>query len=372
MNTGLRYRLTSDQENLRRRAGELAAEGVKRFGRHHDSWLNGYSNKFAVMLGKEGFIGLTWPTEHGGAGRPNIDRIIVSEELISAGAPLASYWVADRQMGPSIIKFGTETQQQQFLPGILSGTETWCIGMSEPDAGSDLAGVKTSVVDDGDQWVINGQKIWTSFAHRADYCYLVARTSTDGRRHEGVSEFIVPMETEGVQVRQITDLSSHRHFNEVFFDDVRIPKANLVGELGGAFSQTMRQLEHERGGIDRLVSNRPLYDDVLAVADRTDPLMRDEIARLETGYRIGRLLVYREATGQAQAGFSAATKTFCTEHEQRVAQFAARVLGPAAMIDNDTGRAIAYAPGYTIMGGTSNILRNILGERVLKLPREPR
>jgi alkylation response protein AidB-like acyl-CoA dehydrogenase len=167
-------------------------------------------------------------------------------------------------------------------------------------------------------------------------------------------------------------MTTNRHFCEVFFTDVRVPIENLVGVEGDAFKQTMRQLEHERGGIDRLVSNRALFDDAVAVADTTDPIVRQEIAVLETGYRLGRLLVYREALKQAPAGFSAATKCFCTEHEQRVADFAASVLGPRATADHDLARAIAYGPAYTIMGGTSLIMRNILGERVLGLPREPK
>jgi alkylation response protein AidB-like acyl-CoA dehydrogenase len=167
-------------------------------------------------------------------------------------------------------------------------------------------------------------------------------------------------------------MTTSRHFCEVYFDDVRVPAENLVGVEGNAFKQTMAQLEHERGGIDRLVSNKPLYDRAVAAADTSDPRIRQEIARLETGYRLGRVLVYREALKQAPAGFSAATKCFCTEHQQHVADFAASVLGMEAISDDYFNRAIAYGPAYTIMGGTSDIMRNILGERVLGLPREPR
>jgi alkylation response protein AidB-like acyl-CoA dehydrogenase len=275
-------------------------------------------------------------------------------------------------MGPALFTYGTEDQQAEFLPGMLSGETTWCIGMSEPDAGSDLAGLKTSAVRDGDVFVVNGQKIWTSFAADADYCYLICRTSSDGPPHKGVSELIVPMDLPGIEVRPITDMTTNRHFCEVYFDDVRVPAENLVGVEGNAFKQTMAQLEHERGGIDRLVSNKPLYDRAVAAADTSDPRIRQEIARLETGYRLGRVLVYREALKQAPAGFSAATKCFCTEHQQHVADFAATVLGMEAVADDYFNRAIAYGPAYTIMGGTSDIMRNILGERVLGLPREPR
>ena len=180
------------------------------------------------------------------------------------------------------------------------------------------------------------------------------------------------MATPGIEVRPITDMTTNRHFGEVFFTDVRVPVANLVGVEGNAFKQTMRQLEHERGGIDRLVSNNALYRLAAERADTTDPVIRQQIAALETGYRIGRILVVREVLGQAPKGFSAATKCFCTEHEWRVAQFVAGVLGPEATLWTDVTRGLAYAPGYTIMGGTSNIMRNILGERVLGLPREPR
>ncbi|CAN5736895.1 acyl-CoA dehydrogenase family protein [soil metagenome] len=368
---------TTEQVALRRHAHDVAADGVARFSRSNDSWINGYSKEFAKELSALGWIGMTWPAEHGGGGRHPMDRLIVGEELIMAGAPIASMWFADRQMGPSLIAYGREDQRAEFLPGILSGDTTWCIGMSEPNAGSDLAALKTTARDDGDDWVLNGQKIWTSFAALADYCYVICRTSTSGRPHEGISEIIVPMSTPGIDVRPITDMTTNRHFCEVFFEEARVPKANLVGTEGNAFRQTMRQLEHERGGIDRLVSNHALYLVALERARERGLLqrhtvLRDEAARLEIGYRVGRMLVIREVMRRAPAGFSAATKCFCTEHEWAVSQFVARVLGPDATLWDDVTKGLCYAPGYTIMGGTSNVMRNILGERLLGLPREPR
>jgi alkylation response protein AidB-like acyl-CoA dehydrogenase len=360
---------TAQQIALREEAREVAADGVRRFGRHNDSWINGFSKEFAKELAARGWIGMTWPVEFGGGGRPPIDRLIVAEEMIGAGAPIAAMWFADRQMGPTLIAYGRPDQQAELLPKILSGDTTWCIGMSEPDAGSDLASLKTSARLDGDEWVIDGQKIWTSFAEVADYCYLICRTRTEGPPHAGISEIVVPMSTPGIEVRPITDMTSNRHFCEVFFTGVRVPASNLVGTEGGAFKQTMRQLEHERGGIDRLLSNHALYRDALERADTADPVVRQEIAAIEGAYRIGRILVMREVLRQAPAGFSAATKCFCTEHEQRVADFVGRVLGPDALLWDQIGRGLAYAPGYTIMGGTSNVLRNILAERVLGLPR---
>lgn len=372
----MEFTWTDEQRALRTQAAEVAARAVERHGRSNDSWINGYSDEFALEMAELGWIGLTWPTEFGGGGRPPVDRLIIGEELIKAGAPIAAMWFADRQMGPTLIAFGRPDQQEQFLPGILSGEATWCIGMSEPEAGSDLAALKTRADRDGDEFVINGQKIWTSFAAVADYVYLICRTSADGPPHQGISEVIVPMSTPGIEVRQITDMTSNRHFCEVFFTDVRVPVANLVGIEGNAFKQTMRQLEHERGGIDRLVSNHALYrravDHLAAQGRLDDPLVRQDIARLETGYEIGRILVVREVLKQAPAGFSAATKCFCTEHEQRVAEFVFAAFGAEATLWSDVTHGLVYAPGYTIMGGTSNVMRNILGERVLGLPREPR
>ena len=368
----LDFAMRPEWEELRARARAVAEQGVANYGRFNDSWINGHSREFSKILAAEGWIGMTWPAEHGGGGRPGIERIIMAEEMISVGAPIAASWFADRQMGPAIYTYGTDRQKAEFLPGMRSGEATWCIGMSEPDAGSDLASLKTAAMRDGDHYVLNGQKIWTSGAASAQYCYVIGRTSTDGPPHRGLSELIVGMDLPGIEVRPVRDMVGNQHFCEIFLTDVRVPAENLVGVEGGAFRQTMVQLGYERGGIDRLVSNRPLYDLALEQADVGDHRTRQEIASIETGYRLGRLMVYRGALGQGGADFSAGTKAFCTEHQQRVAQFAARVLGPAATVGDTVPNAICYAPAYTIQGGTSAIMRNILGERILKLPREPR
>jgi len=368
----LDFRLSPELIELQQRARRVAAEGVAEFGRFNDSWINGFSKGFAQVMAREGFIGMGWPKEHGGQERPPIERVIVAEEMIAAGAPIAAMWFADRQMGPTLIAYGTADQQAEYLPAMLSGETTWCIGMSEPDAGSDLASLKTSAVRDGDHFVVNGQKIWTSFGDVADYCYLICRTDSSGPPHRGISEIVVPMDLPGIEVRPIMDMTTNKHFCEVYYTDVRVPVENLVGVEGDAFKQTMVQLAHERGGIDRLVSNRALFDIAVEAANTSDPLVRQEIARLEAGYRIGRLLVYREVLKQAPANFSAATKAYCTEHQWRVAEFVSRALGPQATLWDDVTHGLTYAPGYTIMGGTSNVMRNILGDRVLGLPREPR
>jgi alkylation response protein AidB-like acyl-CoA dehydrogenase len=349
-----------------RKLGEEAAAGR---AIREEAWIAGFDRSFSEELGRRGWLGMTWPVELGGGGRPPLERLMVTEALISAGAPLAATWVGDRQIGPTIISYGTEEQQRRYLPPMIAGTVTWCIGMSEPDAGSDLAAVRTKAMRDGDGYVLEGRKIWTSFAHQAEHCYLIARTLEGSKGHAGLSEFVVDMDAPGVHIHPIVDNCGESHFNEVEFDGVHVPGSALVGTPEQSWKQVMRQLEHERAGIDRLVSNRALYEEFRAVADTTDPVVRDEIARLEIGFRIGRILVIRQVLGQTPPGFSAATKAFCTEHEQRVAAFVARTAGASAMLTGRPARAAVYAPAYTIQGGTSTILRNILAERVLGLPK---
>lgn len=373
------FRLSSELQALSNEAHEVGKMAAAQQEIREDSWLVGTSREFSQELAARNWLGMTWPVEQGGGGRTALERFIVFEALIAEGAPVATSWFADRQIGPTLLQFGTQQQRDRWLPDIISGTSAWCIGMSEPAAGSDVAALQTSAVrvseSDGaannNVWRVNGQKVWTSGAAQADWCYLIARTDPSAPPHAGLSEFVIDMTTPGIEVRPILDATGNAHFCEVFFTDVQVPADHLVGTLNGSFKQVMRQMEHERGGIDRLVSNRALYLDAVKQADMSDPRIRDEFAALESGYTIGRLLVLREVLQQAPAGFSAATKTLCTEFEQRVAEFCVRVAGAEAMCSGRVARNICYAPAYTIMGGTTNILRNIVAERMLGLPKEP-
>jgi alkylation response protein AidB-like acyl-CoA dehydrogenase len=366
------FALTDDLLALQAEAQAVAARWRAETDMPEDSWIVGTSRAFSLELAERGWLGMTWPVEEGGHGRSPLERLLVFEALIAGGAPVATSWFADRQIGPTLLQYGTPDQRARFLPDIIAGRSAWCIGMSEPDAGSDVASIRTRATRKGDEWIIEGTKLWTSGAVDADWCYLIARTDPDAPPHAGLSEFVVPLEQQGVEITPITDMTGNRHFCEVVFDGVRVPGDLLVGNENDSFRQVMRQMEHERGGIDRLVSNRTLYDDLLPRADISDPLIRQEVATLESTYRIGRLLVLREVLGQAPKGFSAATKTICTEFEQRVAAFCTRVAGADAMLTSRVARAACYAPGYTIMGGTTQVLRNIVGERMLGLPKEPR
>ncbi len=257
--------------------------------------------------------------------------------------------------------------------------------MSEPGAGSDLAGLQTRAVEDGDYYVLNGQKIWTSFAHLADYCYLVARTNPEVPKHKGISEFLVNMQTPGITIKPIIDMTGAHHFNEVFFENVRIPKDCVVGEKDRGWYQIASQLDYERSGIERLMSNYPLLDAIAQHVrehglDRSE-VVRHRLAQLHIEFTMGKFMAYKVAwllsEGVIPNAESAAAKTFCTEFEQRLAQTASEFMGGygqlmpgshRALLNGRIARAYLYAPAYTIQGGTSGILRNIIATRGLGLP----
>jgi|RhiMethySRZTD1v2_1073278.scaffolds.fasta_scaffold159001_2 alkylation response protein AidB-like acyl-CoA dehydrogenase len=380
------FRFTAEQEAFR--------QDIRTFVREvmpeppdipEDAWIVGFDRMFSKKLAARGWIGLTWPREYGGQGKSYLDRLILTEELLRHGAPVAAHWLGDRQMGPSILRYGTPEQKRKFLPGIIAGDTVFCIGMSEPGAGSDLAGLQTKAVDDGDAYILSGQKIWTSFAHLADYCYLVARTNPDVPKHKGISEFLVDMRTPGITIKPIVDMTGAHHFNEVFFDQVRISKDCLVGEKDHGWYQIASQLDYERSGIERLMSNYPLLGAITRYVQETGQIQRElvrhRLAQLHIEFTMGRFLVYKVAwlltQGVIPNAESAAAKAYCTEFEQRLAQAASDLMGGygqllpgshQARLHGRIARAYLYAPAYTIQGGTSTILRNIIATRGLGLP----
>ncbi len=259
----------------------------------------------------------------------------------------------------------------------------WCIGMSEPDAGSDVASLRTTAVLDGNEWVVNGQKIWNSGGAEAEWCYLVARTDPDAPKHKGLSEFIVDMSSPGITVKPIRDMTDDEHFCEIYFDDVRVPDGNLVGALNGSFRQLMRQMEHERGGIDRLVSNKRLYLDCLEELRRTGaaPTTRSCARRSPPSSRptaSAACWCCARRSSRRRAASRRRPRPSAPSSRSGSPSSAGRPWAPAPpcgrrrrrqRLARRVARNICYAPGYTIMGGTTQILRNILGERVLGLPR---
>jgi alkylation response protein AidB-like acyl-CoA dehydrogenase len=350
-----------------------------------DGWIAGFDRDFSRRLAERGWIGLTWPKRYGGGDRTYLDRLVLTEELLLAGAPVAAHWFGDRQIGPSLLAHGSDEQREALVPLIVRAEVSFCVGMSEPNAGSDLASLTTTATLDDDTFVIRGQKIWTSFAEEADYCYLVARTDPDARTHRGISELLVPMDTPGITVQPIRDMVGEFHFGEVFFDDVRVPSRYLIGELNRGWYQIMQQLDYERSGIERLFSNYPLWRDIREIARASgksrDPVLRERMADIEIALRAGRGMVYNVAAilteGRLPSHEAAVAKTFCTTLEQRIAEVVSGILGPHAQLSSDSplaplaGRAarnLLYAPAYTIQGGTNNILKNVIANRGLGLP----
>ena len=350
-----------------------------------DGWISGWDPEFSRRLGAQGWIGLTWPRRYAGSERSYLDRLILTEELLRVGAPVAAHWFGDRQIGPALLAYGSDEQKEELLPRIARGELSFCVGMSEPGAGSDLAALRTQAEVNAEGFTIRGQKTWTSFAPLADYCYLLARTDPDADRHRGISELLVPMKTAGIRVRPIRDMVGESHFGEIFFDDVRVPRSALIGKLNRGFYQIMQQLDYERSGIERLLSNYPLWRDLKRIAQERgltrNAAFRERITKLEIAWHAGRGMIYRVAAllseGQIPNQQAAAAKTFCTSLEQRIAELAAEVLGPAAQLLPGSERAplagraarnLLYAPAYTIQGGTNNILRNIIATRGLGLP----
>ncbi len=379
------FSLSPEQEAFRTEIREFLSTEVPADVAVEDGWINGYSREFSRKLGQQGWIGLTWPKQYGGQEKSYLDRLILTEELLRAGAPVAAHWLGDRQVGPALLAHGTEEQRREILPQVCKGAIVFCLGMSEPDAGSDLASLRTRADEEGDHYRLNGQKIWTSFAHVADYVYLVARTDPDVPKHKGISEFMVDMKTPGIDVRPLIDVTGEHHFNEVFFDNVEVPKNGLIGEKNRGWYQIASQLDYERSGIERLLSNYRLFKDAIFYAKEQgltkDPLIRDTLAQLQIELDLGRSMVYKVAwylTQKIVPNYQAAlAKCFCTEVEQRIAKFASELLGDYAVLMPDSlharlaGRAAReylYAPAYTIQGGTSNILRNIIAMRGLGLP----
>ncbi|MFC2039534.1 acyl-CoA dehydrogenase family protein [Chloroflexota bacterium] len=388
------FRFSGEEEAFRKEIQEFLEDELLKGSSEvrSDGWTSGFSPEFSGKVGEKGWIGLCWPREYYGKGKSYTYRLVLTEELLRYGAPAAAHWFGDRQMGPSIIRYGSDEQKHHFLPRIARGEIYFGIGMSEPDAGSDLASVKTRAVEDGDDYIIDGQKVWTSGAHLVDYLYLVARTDPEVPKHKGISEFIVDMKIPGIEVRPLVDMTGAHHYNEVYFDTVRVPKTMLVGERNRGWYQIAAQLDYERSGIERLMSNYPLYQDLIecvknrkqtAIPLAEAQVMRHKLSDLQVQYEVGRLLTYRVVwvldQGRLPNYEAAMAKVFCTAFEQRVAQVATQILGPYGQLRKGSKwvpvefresatESYLFSPAYTIRGGTSSILKNIVALRGLGLP----
>src|SRR5215217_4037697 len=340
-----------------------------------------------------GYVGRAWPEELGGGGRPPVEQIVVDQELAAAGAPEFVNVVGLDVLGPSLLRFGNDDQRRRHIPPILSAEEIWCQGFSEPEAGSDLASLRTHAEDHGDHFAVSGQKTWVSWGQFARWCGVLARTHDAGPKHRGISMLIVDMRSPGVELRPMTQITGHAEFCELFLDDVVVPKANLLGELGDGWKIAMHTLGHERGtaALPRQVKLRTWLDRAVRVAaERTvdgepmidDPGAQVALARAAIAVEVLRHHAYRTVgeflNGGAVGPDSSSVKLLMAEAEQRLAATVLELLGPtiehgepgAADEDGFWHETYLYSRAASVYGGTQQIQRNIIADRVLALPQE--
>lgn len=336
------------------------------------SWA-GFNAEFSKALGTRGWLGLTLPVEHGGGGKDAFARFVLVEELLAAGAPVAAHWIGDRQSAPLLLHYGTDEQRAAFLPGICAGDLFFCIGMSEPNSGSDLASVRTRATRHGDSWVLNGSKIWTTYAHKAHYMIALVRTSgTSDDRHKGLSQFLIDLHAPGVTIRPIVDLCGDAHFSEVFFEDVPLPGMALIGAEGDGWKQVNAELAFERSGPERIYSSIVLLDiwtrylaskaDV-SVAERI--LLGRFVARMAALREMSIAITGRLVEGESPVTEAALIKDLGTTLEQDIPLEIAAIMGdPDQPVDEELIRTLAYvmqvSPAYSLRGGTREILRGMI------------
>lgn len=339
-------------------------------------------------LYEAGYVGIAWPTAYGGQGLSKRHALVFAEELARARAPQPGGSIGLEVVGPTILAYGTEEQRRTLLPPLLSGEQTWCQGFSEPEAGSDLAGLRTKAVRDGDHLEISGQKIWTSYATHADWCAVLARTDPDAPRHKGISYVLVDMRSPGIEVRPIVQMTGDAEFNEVFFDDVRVPVSNVLGDFGDGWKLAMDTLGHERGGyaLRRGAENEAAFRDLvhaLRAAQRADdaPTAR-AIGRLLVQLRAfeaqGRATAERQRTGDVPSPLDSVDKLSLSETEQLLYATAVDALGSQRIAADATPfglsaerwmKGLMYARAASVYGGSREIQRTLVAERLLMLPR---
>ncbi len=338
-----------------------------------------------------GWVGIHWPKEYGGRGASLIEQMIFTEELIAAGAPPGVNIIGLAMVGPAVIHHGTEEQRRRWLPPILSADEIWCQGFSEPGAGSDLANLSTRAIEDGDAFVVSGQKVWTSNAHRSHSCILLVRTDPQAPKHKGISCLLVDMRSPGITIRPLVQITGDAEFNEVFFDQVRVPKANLLGLKNGGWDVAITILMYERMAIGSTVILHHYIERLLNLARRSrrdgesaakDPLLRQELAQIYLEGRALRLTglryITRQLRGEAPGPEGSVLKLTLTEAYKKVAEAATRIVGPYHQLWKGTDWApeggrwafqALFALRFGIAGGTTEVQKNIVGERILGLPK---
>ena len=330
-----------------------------------------------------GWVAISWPREHGGRGATVIERWLFEEELERAGAPYPPGSANVDMIGQAVLKHGTPAQRERFLLRLLSGADWWCQGFSEPGAGSDLAGLRCRGERQGDAYVVNGQKVWTSHAEVADWCFLLCRTEMDQPKHKGISLLLVDMKSPGISVRPLKQATGEAEFCEVFFEDVRVPADLMIGPPGAGWQIAMGILQHERGPVWTFTFQRKIrrsFNELVrqvrehpASRGLGDALVRQKLAQSYIEVELLKLMGYRSLTHILRTGHpgpeSSLEKIIGSETDQRLQEAAMGMFGPHALIDNTRGRDYLYARSETIMGGTSEIQRNVVAQRILGLPR---
>jgi acyl-CoA dehydrogenase len=340
---------------------------------HCDAWMTSFDPEFSRALGRRGWIGMTWPARYGGAERSERERLVVIEELLAAGAPVAAHWFADRQIGPALLRHGSHEQRARYLPAIARGECFFAIGMSEPDSGSDLASVRTSARATGSGWRISGRKVWTSHAGQAHHLLALARTSPRDpqRRHDGLSQLIVDLTAPGVEIRPIRSLDGRCHFNEVTLDDVDVPHSALLGGEGSAWQQVTAELADERSGPERFLSTAPLLWELARRASPGDPRIGALIAELQTLRALSAGIADARQRGGPQAVEAAMVKDLGARFEAKVADTARDLVAvePALDSPDDLARllaeAVLHGPDAGLRGGTTEILRGIIARELV-------
>lgn len=332
-----------------------------------DSWLCGWDEAFTAALARRGWLGMTVPPRYGGHGRTFSERFVVTEELLAAGAPVAAHWIADRQIVPSLLTYGTEEQKSHYLPRIVAGECFFGIGMSEPDSGSDLASVRTRAIPVDGGWSLTGTKVWTSGAHRAHAFIVLARTAPadPAHRHDGLSQFIVDLHGPGVQVRPIVSMNGRHHFNEVILDAAFVPDDRVFGEIGQGWTQVTSELAFERSGPERFLSTFALLTHAVEATDAVpDAELGRLVARVAGLHHMSTAVAGSLQRGEAADVPAAVVKVLGTTVEGDLADFADRATGDDVTTDTQWAALVAAAvdqrPGFTLRGGTNEVLRGLI------------
>jgi len=395
------YRFTDEEEGFRAEVRTFLRSELPEdwdfdpFELTEDKW--DFAREFTKKLAGKGWVAPAWPQEYGGQGMPYMKQVVLSEEIAYHRAPNTSL-IGVTYVGPTIIVYGNDEQKKQFLPGITSGDIVWCQGYSEPNAGSDLASLQTRAVKDGDDYIINGTKIWSSNAHKANWCFFLARTDTDAPKHKGISYFIAPMDSPGISVRPLVNMADEHVFNEIVFDNVRVPVKYLVGDENRGWYIGMTTLDFERSNISTAAQYRRTFEQLTeyvkeqgarskepgngAASNGSRDGTQAKLAELAIENQVGRYLSYRVASMQSRGQIpnyeSSAAKVYHSEYGQRLAGAGLNIMGMHGTLREESkharmrgrfARTYLTSIGSTIAAGTSEIQRGIIAQRGLGLSR---